>query len=54
MSMTRNNELNRCENFLNAGLVCNWKKNLQLDAGVYHGIKNTSSKVYFIGLSFRY
>ena len=54
MLMTRNNELNRYESFLNAGLVYNWKEYLKLDTGVYYGIKNTSSKVYFIGLSFRY
>ena len=52
--MTRDNELNRYESFLDAGLVYTWKKNLKFDAGVYYGLKSTSSKVYFIGLSFRH
>ena len=52
--ITRDDELNSYEYFINSGLVYEWKKNLNLDTGIYYGIKSTSSNVYFIGLSFRY
>ncbi len=52
--ITRETKINSYEYFLNGGLVYDLKKNLNLDAGIYYGLKNASSKVYFIGLSFRY
>lgn len=39
---------------LNAGLVYELKENIKLDSGLYYGLKNTSSKVFFVGLSFRF
>lgn len=39
---------------LNAGLVYELKENIKLDSGFYYGLKNTSSKVFFVGFSFRY
>ncbi len=47
-------ELKSYEYFINSGLVYNWKEYLKLDTGFYYGLKSNSSKVYFIGLSFRY
>ena len=52
--MARESELKSYEYFINSGLVFNWKEYLKLDAGVYYGLKSNSSKVYFVGLSFRY
>jgi len=52
--ITRETELITAEYFINAGLVYEWKNNLKLDTGIYYGLKQTSSKIYFIGLSLRY
>lgn len=52
--ITKENELKRVEYYLNGGLVYEWNKNLNLDTGLYYGLKNISSKAYFIGLSIRY
>lgn len=49
----RNNDIKAYEYFLNAGLVYNLAENINLDTGVYYGIKYISSKTYFVGLSFR-
>lgn len=49
----RNNEIKLFEYFLNAGLVYNLEKNINIDTGIYYGIKNISSKTFFVGLSFR-
>ncbi|MEO6289332.1 MAG: transporter [Ginsengibacter sp.] len=50
---TRDNEMKAYEYFLDGGLVYALAKNINLDGGVYYGLKNTSSKTYFFGLSFR-
>ncbi len=52
--ITGESELKSYEYFINSGLVYDWKEYLKLDTGVYYGLKSNSSKVYFIGLSFRY
>ncbi len=52
--LTQESELKSYEYFINTGLVYDWKENLKLDTGFYYGLKNISSKIYFIGLSFRY
>lgn len=52
--LQRESELKKYESFLNAGLIFNWSENIKLDTGIYYGLKNSSSKVFFIGLSFRY
>lgn len=50
----RESELRKYESFLNGGLIFNLNENIKLDTGIYYGLKNISSKVFFIGLSFRY
>jgi Putative MetA-pathway of phenol degradation len=52
--ISRETELKSCEYFLNTGMVYEWHESLEFDAGIYYGIKDTSSKIYFIGLSYRY
>ena len=54
VSAFRESELKNYEYSVNAGLVYELKENIKLDSGMYYGLKNTSSKVYFLGLSFRY
>lgn len=53
-SVSRETEIESFEYFLNGGLVFEVKENFKLDTGFYYGLKNTSSKVVFVGLSFRY
>lgn len=53
-SIFREMELKSWEYFLNGGVVYELKGNLKVDTGLYYGLKNTSSKVIFVGLSFRY
>ena len=50
----RESELKIFDYFLNCGFVYELKENIKLDTGLYYGLKNTSSKIYFLGLSFRY
>jgi len=50
----RESELKSYDYYLNGGLVYELKENIKLDTGMYYGLKNTSSKIYFLGLSFRY
>lgn len=52
-SISREMELKSWEYFLNCGLVYDLRENVKVDAGFYYGLKNTSSKVIFVGLSFR-
>jgi len=52
--INRNNELKNDDYSVNSGLIYELEKNLNIDTGIYYGLKNTSSKVYFIGMSFRY
>jgi hypothetical protein len=49
----RNNEIKSFEYFLNGGLVYNLEKNINIDTGIYYGIKHISPKTFFVGLSFR-
>lgn len=49
----RNNDIKIFEYFLDAGFVFNLKKNMNLDTGVYYGLKKISPKTFFVGLSFR-
>lgn len=51
---TRDTEVDLSEYFANGGIIYELTENLKLDAGFNYGIKEESSKVYFIGLSFRY
>lgn len=51
--VSRSNELKACEYFLDAGLVFALVPNVNIDTGAYYGLKSTSSKTYFLGLSFR-
>lgn len=51
---TRDTEVDFSEYFANGGIIYELTENLKLDAGFNYGIKEESSKVYFIGLSFRY
>lgn len=53
-SIYRESELKYYDYFLNGGLVYELQENIKLDTGMYYGLKNTSSKIYFLGLSFRY
>ncbi len=52
--ISKESEMNSSEYFIDAGLVYSWKENIKLDSGIYYGLKNSSSKTYFIGISFRY
>lgn len=47
-------EIEIFEYFLNGGLIYEVNKNLKADLGFNYGFKTISSKVYFIGISFRY
>lgn len=51
---TRDFEVDLSEYFVNGGIIYELTDNLKMDAGFNYGIKEESSKVYFIGLSFRY
>ena len=51
---SRNNELRSNDYTINFGLIYELEKNFNIDSGIYYGLRATSSKVYFIGLSFRY
>jgi hypothetical protein len=50
---TRNNDIRLYEYFLNGGLIYGITKNINLDLGTYYGIKNLSSKTFFLGMSIR-
>ena len=51
--ITKDNESKLYEYFINGGPTYSISENLHIDCGVYYGIKNISSKTYFLGLSFR-
>ncbi len=51
--LTRNNDIGFYEYFLNGGLIYSVSKNMNVDSGVYYGMKKNSSKTFFLGLSFR-
>ena len=51
--ITRNGETSICEYFINCGPVYSFSENVNMDCGLYYGLKEISSKTYFIGLSFR-
>ena len=53
MVLTRNNDIGIYEYFLNGGLIYSVSKNINVDSGVYYGMKKNSSKTFFLGLSFR-
>jgi hypothetical protein len=50
----RENEMKSWEYFVNAGLDYEWKEKVKIDTGIYYGLKDTSSRIFFLGLSFRY
>ena len=52
--ISRDNELKSLEYFLNSGLIYKWNEKIEIDTGVYYGLKKTSSKIYFFGLSYRF
>lgn len=51
--VTRDNETKIYEYFIDGGPVYAISENVNLDCGIYYGLKNISSKTYFVGLSFR-
>jgi len=51
--LSRDNELKAYEYFLNGGFIFAIASAINIDAGIYYGIKNASYKTYFLGLSFR-
>lgn len=51
--ITKDNESNLYEYFINGGPTHSVAENLHIDWRVYYGIKNISSKTCFVGLSFR-
>ena len=51
---TRDNETKVYEYFIDGGPVFLLTKNLNIDCGIYYGIKNISSKTYFTGMSWRF
>ena len=51
--LSRDNELKAYEYFLNGGFIFAIAPAINIDAGIYYGIKNASYKTYFLGLSFR-
>ena len=51
--ITENNEAKLYEYFINGGPTYSISENFHFDCGVYYGIKNISSKTYFVGMSFR-
>ncbi len=52
--ISHENELKNYEYFINTGLIFKLTKTLKIDTGAYYGLKSTSSKICFIGLSYRY
>ena len=52
--ISRENELKSYEYFLNTGLIYEWNEKIEFDTGIYYGLKETSSKIYFFGLSYRF
>jgi hypothetical protein len=52
--ISRDNELKSFEYFLNGGLIYEWTEKIKIDTGIYYGLKDTSSKSFFFGLSYRY
>ncbi|MET3977731.1 hypothetical protein ABIB62_000299 [Mucilaginibacter sp. UYP25] len=44
----------KAETFANGGLIFSVTGNLNIDAGVNIGLKQSSDKIYFLGISFRY
>jgi hypothetical protein len=50
----RENELKSFEYFVNGGVEYEWNNKVKFDTGIYYGLKDTSSKIFFIGLSYRY
>ena len=50
---SRNNDIKIFEYFFDGGFVYNLRKNVNLDTGVYYGLKKISPKTFFVGLSFR-
>lgn len=51
--VTRDNETKTFDYYINGGPTFAIAKNVNLDCGIYYGLKRISSKTYFIGLSFR-
>ncbi|MGH2649165.1 MAG: transporter [Ginsengibacter sp.] len=51
--ITKDGETSTYEYFINGGPVYSLSGNVNIDCGVYYGLKKISSKTYFIGLSFR-
>ncbi len=51
--VTRETEIKEYEYFADGGLVYAVADNVNVDIGIYYGLKNTSPKSYFLGFSFR-
>ncbi len=52
--ISRETELKSYEYYINTGLVFNCNDKIKFDAGVNYGLTRTSSKIYFIGFSYRH
>ncbi len=51
--LSHDDEMKKLEYFIDGGLVYNFGKNFKLDTGFNYGVKKTSVRIYFVGLSFR-
>ncbi len=51
--VTREGEIKEYEYFADGGLIYTVADNINIDIGIYYGLKNTSAKSYFLGFSFR-
>lgn len=51
--LSRNNELKTYEYFLDGGFVFALSSSVQIDTGIFYGIKDISPTTYFLGLAFR-
>ena len=52
--LSRDNELETYEYFLDGGFVFALSPAIHIDTGIYYGLKNTLPTTYFLGLSFRF
>lgn len=51
--IAKDNESKMYEYFIDGGPTYSVSENVHFDCGIYYGLKNISSKTYFIGMSFR-
>ncbi len=51
--VTKETEIKKYEYFLNGGIIFSPATDINIDMGLYYGLKKESLKTYFIGISFR-